>query len=418
MCELIINGGKPLYGEISVQGSKNAVLPVLAASVLTDDRCVIHNCPMISDAATAIEILQALGCSAELCNGRAVICAENAGNRTVPKELMQKMRSSVNFMGAVLARGGEVVVYRPGGCCLGERPIDMHISSLARLGAEVYECGDCLCCSLKKMPTGDVTLLYPSVGVTENIMLMCAAGNHGVRIFNPAKDPEIVQLQNVLNLMGGDVRGAGTDLIRISPGKKLKGYEISVVPDRIVAATYACMTAVCGGDVFLKNIDFEHIRLTMHILEEAGCSICRCDSGVRIRSGGNLSGKHKIKTLPYPGFPTDVQPMLCAAISKSDAVLWVDETVFEGRFSYVPELVKMGADIKMCRCSAEIRGVQKLLGAKVSAKDLRGGAALITAGLAAEGTTIVGGLEYINRGYEKIEDVLASLGADIRMSRN
>lgn len=418
MCELIINGGRALCGEVLVQGSKNAVLPVLAASVLTDEQCIIHNCPLISDTETAIEILKALGCRGEISDGKAVICAENADNTKVPKELMQRMRSSVNFMGAVLARGGEVVVYRPGGCCLGERPIDMHISSLCRLGAEVYECGDCLCCSLKRVPSGDVTLLYPSVGVTENIMLMCAARNCGVRIYNPAREPEIVQLQNVLNLMGGDIRGAGTDMIRICPGRKLGGFDISVVPDRIAAATYACMTAVCGGDVFLNNIDYEHIRIPLSVLSDAGCSISRYDGGVRIRSGGRLIGIHKIKTLPYPGFPTDVQPMLCAAMAKSDGILNIDETVFEGRFSYIPELVKMGADITMCSCSAEIRGVQKLFGAKVSAKDLRGGAALITAGLAAEGTTIVGGMEYVNRGYEKIDEVLVSLGADVRLNRN
>lgn len=414
MCELIINGGRRLDGEICVQGSKNAVLPVLAATILTDEQCIIHNCPHLADTKTALEILTSLGCSTGLDEGSAKVCARGADNTIVPKSLMQKMRSSVSFMGAILARGGEVVLYHPGGCRLGERPIDMHVSSLMKLGAEVYECGDCICSRLKKVKSGDVTLLYPSVGVTENIMLMCAGKNCEVRIFNPAREPEIVELQNFLNMMGADIRGAGSDLIRICPASGLHGCEYTIMQDRIAAATYACMAAGCGGELLLRDAVYEHMRMVAAVLGDAGCLISQTDDGVLIKSDGALSGMHKIKTLPYPGFPTDTQPILSAVFAASEGELKISETIFENRFSYVPELIKMGADITQIESSIELKGVPVLYGNTVAAKDLRGGAALVAAGLVAKGTTIVSGVEYIDRGYEKIEEVLCRLGADIR----
>lgn len=413
MCELIINGGNPLNGKIRVQGSKNAVLPILAASVLTDEECVIHNCPDLSDVWAAFDILESLGGRAVLIDDTATVCAKNTHGAVIGRELAQKMRSSVMFMGAMLSRSGEVMLCSPGGCRLGERPIDMHISSLTRLGAKISESGDCIRCRLDKVCSGDVTLVYPSVGATENIMLMCAGKDCEVRIFNPAREPEIIELQNFLNLMGADIKGAGTDVITIQKSNGLHGCRYTVAPDRIVAATYACMTAVCGGDVIIKEAIAEHLRVPIAVLSEMGCEISWGDFGIRVKSGGDLLAMPRIKTLPYPGFPTDVQPMMCAALSYAEGVSRIDETIFENRFSYVPELKMMGADISECGCSIEVKGVKNLHGACIAAKDLRGGAALVTAALAAEGTTVLGGIEYIDRGYVKIEKALIQLGADV-----
>lgn len=413
MYKLLINGGNPLNGEIHIQGSKNAVLPILAATVLTNENCLIHNCPDISDTLSALDILRSIGCRAEFSKGTASIYAHKIDKTVVSKSLMQKMRSSVMFMGAILARGGEVVLYRPGGCRLGERPIDMHICSLTKLGAEIYECGDSLCCRLNKARSGDITLLYPSVGATENIMLMCAGRDCEVRIFNPAREPEISELQNFLNLMGANISGAGSDTILIKKSNGLHGCSYSVVSDRIVAATYACMTAICGGEVKLSGIPFEHIRVPLSALSDAGCDICEIENNILVKSNQRLSSVSRIKTLPYPGFPTDIQPMLTSVLSKAKGVSYIDETIFENRFSFVPELVKMGADITQTSSSLEICGRPAMKGASVCAKDLRGGAALITAALAANGKSEIDGLCFVDRGYEKIEKVLTSVGADI-----
>lgn len=414
MCRLIINGGNRINGEIQVQGSKNAVLPMLAATILTDDICVLHNCPYLNDTRTGFEILKSLGCGVNYEKGSAYISPGKINDTEVPKDLMQRMRSSVSFMGALLAKCGEAILYRPGGCKLGERPVDMHISSLERLGAEFYQCGDCICGRLGRVKSGDITLVYPSVGVTENIMLMCAAKGCEVRIFNPAREPEIVDLQNFLNMMGADIRGAGSDLIRICPREKLGGCEYTVMQDRIAAITYACVTAACGGRLLMKDAVYEHMRIVAEVLNNASCIIQPTSDGVLIQSDKRLMGVFGIKTLPYPGFPTDAQPMLTAAFTKSDGKLRICETVFENRFSYAGDLAKMGADIQVDNCTMSLNGTEKLHGAVIEAKDLRGGAALVTAALAAEGTSEVSGVCYIDRGYENFENVLCGVGADIR----
>lgn len=413
MCELVINGGKRLFGEVTVQGSKNAALPILAATLLTDGECVLHNCPDISDCRAAFDILGELG-GCVSCNDRTVtVCVPNIRSCVIPKSLMQRMRSSVMFLGAILARCGEAVICRPGGCRIGERPIDIHIRSLADLGAEIIEDNDCIYCRLDKVRPKDVTLLYPSVGATENIMLMCAVSDGEARVFNAAREPEIVNLQNFLNLMGADICGAGSDVIRIRGVTGLHGCECSVMPDRIAAATYACAAAVCGGDVLLRGAEAAHLRLTLEALRLAGCEIFEAQGEVRIKSSGRLHAIDTIKTLPYPGFPTDAQPILSAALAMADGTSRVCETIFENRFSCVPELRRMGADISERKNTIEIRGVKTLHGAEVTAMDLRGGAALAVAGLAANGTTVIGGVDYIDRGYESIERDLSQLGADI-----
>lgn len=413
MCKLIINGGNRLYGEVKIQGSKNAALPILAASIMTDDRCIIHNCPKISDVFSAFEIIEDLGGSAKFDGEFAIVCGADAFGRKIPEKLMKRMRSSLTFLGSVLAKNGEAVICNPGGCKLGRRPIDIHISALSKLGVEFSEDGNCTYCRMGKLRSETVTLLYPSVGATENIMMICAGNNVEVSIVNAAREPEIVDLQNFLNRMGADIRGAGGDVIRIRPVSKLNGCEYDIMSDRIVTATYMFATAMCGGDVFLRKSEFEHLRVVAALLDEMGCNISRCGGEIRIKSDGSLKGIREMKTLPYPGFPTDVQPFVTAAVSVADGESVICETVFENRFAYAEELLKMGANIEKDERMLRVIGVPKLYGASVDAPDLRGGAALVVAGLAAEGKTEVGRLEYIDRGYECIEDDLRKIGADI-----
>ena len=414
VCRLEINGGKCLCGEIRVQGSKNSVLPILAATLLTDKECVIHNCPKISDTISAFKILCGLGCRTQFSDGTAVICASDVNNCMIPSELMKKMRSSVMFLGPILATKKEAVICRPGGCRLGERPIDIHINAFKKLGAEIYEDGECITCQIDKVLSNDITLLYPSVGATENIMLLCAGSNVEVKIINSAREPEIVDLQNFLNKMGADIRGAGTDVIRICPRCTLHGCDYKVMTDRIVAATYGCAVAMCGGDVFLKEAEPEHLRVFIAVLEEMGCGVFVEENGIRVSSDKRILCMPSLKTLPYPGFPTDVQPVLTAALTVADGCSKINETIFENRFGFTDELLKMGADIQKDGCSVLIQGVDKLHGAEVTAADLRGGAALVSAGLAADEKTIVNGIEFLDRGYENIEAVLSGVGADIR----
>ncbi len=411
MKELVINGTDRLCGRVKIQGSKNAALPILAATLLTEEECVIHNCPDITDVRAALEILRGLGAAAALEGNTAVVCAKGASGAVIPKELMEKMRSSVMFLGAILSRQGEALICLPGGCDLGERPIDLHIKSLKKLGVEVTEANGCISCKLQHIRPCRINLLYPSVGATENIMLMCASCGREVCVSGAAREPEIVDLQNFLNLMGADIRGAGTDEIRILGRDSLHGCEYTVMPDRIVAATYAC-AAACGGDICLSGAEEEHIKTVLAALAETGCEISVHDE-IRIKSNGVLRPIEMIKTLPYPGFPTDVQPMLCSALCTADGVSRLWETVFENRFGYATELVKMGADVTIDGCCARISGVNRLHGALVSAHDLRGGAALAVAALTAEGTTVIDGTKYIDRGYESIERDLKSIGADI-----
>ena len=414
MCKFEINGGEHLCGEIRIQGSKNSVLPILAATLLTDKECVIHNCPDISDVASALEILDGLGCRTQYSKGTAIICAADADDCKIPNVLMKKMRSSVMFLGPMLARKKEAIICRPGGCRLGERPIDIHIDAFRRLGAEIREDGEFISCRIDKVLSNDITLLYPSVGATENIMLLCAAGNAEVKIINSAREPEIVDLQNFLNKMGADIRGAGTDTIRICPGGKLCGCEYRVMPDRIVAATYGCAVAMCGGNVFLKEAEAEHLRVFVAVLRKLGCDVTTCDDGMRVSAHKKILCIPSLKTLPYPGFPTDVQPILTSVLTVANGCSKINETIFDSRFGFTDELMKMGADIKKDECSVLIKGVNNLHGAEVAAADLRGGAALVSAALAAKGKTIVKGVEYLDRGYENIETVLSGVGADMR----
>lgn len=413
MCELIINGGNRLCGEVKIQGSKNASLPILAATLLTDERCVIHNCPNISDTKTAFEILNDLGADVISLRDYVIVRAKKLCNDKIPQDLMGRMRSSVMFLGAILARCGTAVICNPGGCNLGERPIDIHLRSLRRLGVRVCETNGCIFCSLGEKTAGEVTLLYPSVGATENIMLLCAGLDTSVRINNAAREPEIVDLQNFLNLMGADIRGAGTETITIYPSQGLHGCEYRVMPDRIVAATYACATAACGGEVSLVGAESGHMRIVNAALCAAGCEIKNNGSGILVCADSRPKAIEMIKTLPYPGFPTDVQPLLGAVLMTADGDSELCEAIFKKRFEYYSQLELMGADAEVKGNTLVIHGRERLFGAEVSAADLRGGAALIIAALAASGTTVVNNVHYIDRGYESIERDLKLIGADI-----
>ena len=413
MCELIINGGNRLCGEVKIQGSKNASLPILAATLLTDERCVIHNCPNISDTKTAFEILNDLGADVISLRDYVIVRAKKLCNDKIPQDLMGRMRSSVMFLGAILARCGTAVICNPGGCNLGERPIDIHLRSLRRLGVRVCETNGWIFCSLGEKTAGEVTLLYPSVGATENIMLLCAGLDTSVRINNAAREPEIVDLQNFLNLMGADIRGAGTETITIYPSQGLHGCEYRVMPDRIVAATYACATAACGGEVSLVGAESGHMRIVNAALCAAGCEIKNNGSGILVCADSRPKAIEMIKTLPYPGFPTDVQPLLGAVLMTADGDSELCEAIFKKRFEYYSQLELMGADAEIKGNTLVIHGRERLFGAEVSAADLRGGAALIIAALAASGTTVVNNVHYIDRGYESIERDLKLIGADI-----
>lgn len=413
MCELIINGGNRLCGEVKIQGSKNASLPILAATLLTDERCVIHNCPNISDTNTAFEILNDLGADVISLRDYVIVRAKKLCNDKIPQDLMGRMRSSVMFLGAILARCGTAVICNPGGCNLGERPIDIHLRSLRRLGVRVCETNGCIFCSLGEKTAGEVTLLYPSVGATENIMLLCAGLDTSVRINNAAREPEIVDLQNFLNLMGADIRGAGTETITIYPSQGLHGCEYRVMPDRIVAATYACATAACGGEVSLVGAESAHMRIVNAALCAAGCEIKNNGSGILVCADSRPKAIEMIKTLPYPGFPTDVQPLLGAVLMTADGDSELCEAIFKKRFEYYSQLELMGADAEIKGNTLVIHGRERLFGTEVSAADLRGGAALIIAALAASGTTVVNNVHYIDRGYESIERDLKLIGADI-----
>lgn len=413
MCKLIINGGKRLCGEVPVQGSKNAALPILAAALLADEECVIHNCPNITDVEAAIEILRQLGAEAELNANTARVCAANICSDKIPKSLMERMRSSVMFLGAILARCGSASVYNPGGCNLGDRPIDIHLSSLKKLGVKITPSGEGLVCCVGAPESDEVTLLYPSVGATENIMLLCAGGGRSVRIRNAAREPEIVDLQNFLNCMGADICGAGTEVIRIGTSGNMHGCEYTIMPDRIAAATYACGAAISGGRVRLLGAEAEHMGLMLAALEAAGCEILKEDGAVTVTMEGRPRPIEMIKTLPYPGFPTDMQPMLGAVLSVAEGDSEIRETIFSRRFGYTHGLAALGADMRADGCSLKIRGRSSLTGADVTAPDLRGGAALVIGALAAQGITRIDGVCHIDRGYERIEDNFAALGADI-----
>ena len=410
-----IRGGNRLNGACRVQGSKNASLPILAASMLAPTESVLTNVPRLRDIDAALRILRCLGCDAQQRDHEVYIQASGVTRSAIPHELMLEMRSSVIFMGALLARCGEARLSPPGGCQLGRRPIDLHLEALRRLGAEVEEQGGEILCRAKALRGTEIVLPFPSVGATENVMLAATAAKGETVLRGAAREPEIAALQDYLNKTGCRVRGAGTDTIVISERRSANAVRHRIIADRIVAATMACALAAAGGEIQLYDVLPQHFSTVLHFLKQAGCDIMCQKHGVRLRSDGKLRAVGEICTEPYPGFPTDAQPVLTAALLKAKGLTVVRETIFENRFRQVPELCRLGADIRLDGLRAEIRGVDSLHGAVLNATDLRGGAAMIVAGLAAEGETLVRDEGHIRRGYDCLDERLAALGAEIRL---
>ncbi|MBQ9869819.1 MAG: UDP-N-acetylglucosamine 1-carboxyvinyltransferase [Ruminococcus sp.] len=414
MQKLVIRGEKRLYGEIAVQGAKNSALALLAGCTLCSGEVRLTNCPALSDVFAACRILNRLGCKSRYCGHTAYVNAQSLSECAVPEDMMREMRSSIVFLGAILGRKGQCELSFPGGCELGPRPIDMHISALEQMGARISEEYGVLCCECPYGLHGArISLGFPSVGATENIMLAAVLAKGETVILNAAREPEITDLGSFLNCCGARISGHGTSTIVISGVEKLHGCEYEVMPDRIAAATYMAAAAVTGGELDLKNARAQDLEAVIPVFEQMGCAVFTYDERIYINCKRPLKAVKTIRTMPYPGFPTDAQAVVMAALTKAKGTSVVVENIFCSRYRHVDELVRMGADIKTEGKVAVVEGVKRLCGARVRACDLRGGAALVLAGLGAQGETEVEKVCYIDRGYENIEMFLRQAGADI-----
>ncbi|MBP1935457.1 UDP-N-acetylglucosamine 1-carboxyvinyltransferase [Paenibacillus sediminis] len=413
MDKLVIEGGRPLSGTIRIHGAKNAALPILAASVLSSGKVQLLNVPRLLDIDVMLRILSRLGCETEHETDIVTVDTSNLSSSHVPEDLMKQMRSSIFLMGPLLARFGEVYIYQPGGCAIGERKIDLHLEGLKALGAEIEEKEDQIRCTARKLVGTDIYLDFPSVGATENIMMAAVLAEGVTTISNAAREPEIQDLQNFLNTMGASVIGAGTDTITIQGVKQLTPCTYEVIPDRIVAGTVMIAAAATRGNVTISHCYPGHLTSLIHVLKRAGVQIGIYNDIMNISCMTRPKAVERIVTSPYPAFPTDLQSQVMVLLSLADGFSIMKETIFEGRFKHVDELTRMGADILLDLNSAFIRGVPRLYGATVEATDLRAGAALVIAGLAAQGKTIVEQVHHIDRGYDRIERLFQHLGANI-----
>ena len=411
---IAVEGGRRLGGELTVQSAKNGVLPVLAAAILCREPCLIRRCPRLSDVDTAVRILRHLGAQARWEGEDLLIDARELTRCDVPEELMRRMRSSVICLGAILARCGRAEMSYPGGCELGPRPIDLHLSALRALGAEIREEAGTLRCEAPRLTGADIVLSLPSVGATENAILTACGADGTTTISNAAREPEIVDLQNFINAMGGNVRGAGGSIITVEGRRALHGGKYRIIADRIVGATYLCAAACCGGEVRLRGVDPRPLSTVSGALSEAGCTVKSGEDDVFLQSDGSLRSIRPVRTAPYPGFPTDAQPVLMAALLKSAGSTVFVENIFENRYRHVDELARMGAEVRVAGRVAVVTGREHLHGARVKCTDLRAGAALVIAGLQADGLTRISRIEHIDRGYESIERDLGVLGAHVR----
>ena len=413
MSYLMIGGGRPLHGRIAVQCAKNSVLPVLAAALLAGDACRIAACPRLSDVETAAEILRHLGCTAQWDGGDLLVDTTHISRCDIPEELMRKMRSSVIFLGAILSRCGQAELSYPGGCELGPRPIDLHLTALRTLGAEINEIGGSLLCRANRLRGADIVLTLPSVGATENAILAACGAEGTTVIANAAREPEIADLQDFLQKLGVEIHGAGTSAITVQGKGTLHGCTHRCIGDRIAASTYLCAAAAAGGQVTLSGIDYRHLATVTTALHQAGCRLQCDDDTITLESSGRLRAIAPVRTSPYPGFPTDAQPLLMAALLRSEGATMFVENMFESRYRHVPELLRMGAEIRLEGRVAVVCGVTDLHGAAVRSADLRGGAALVIAGLQAQGVTQIHNIHHIQRGYQDIAGDLAALGAEV-----
>ena len=412
MNKFIINGGNKLYGKVDISGAKNAAVAILPAVVMTSGICVLENVPDIADVKSYIKILEHLGCTV-VRDGKSLTIDPRGINRTDARtEEVRSMRGSYYLIGSLLSRFGQAVVDLQGGCNIGARPIDQHIKGFESLGATVGIEGDATVSSAKDLKGAHIFFDVVTVGATMNVMLAATMAHGQTILENAAREPHVVDLANFLNTMGADIKGAGTDVIRINGVRELKGCTYSVIPDQIEASTYMLATAACGGEGEIQNVIPKHLESISAKLMEMGVEIEEFDDSIVVRSNKRLKGCN-IKTSPYPGFPTDVQQPMTAVMSIADGRSTVYESIYENRFMHLEQLNKMGALAVFSERSATIVGVPHLKGAKVRATDLRAGAALVIAGLVAVGTTEVSEIEHIDRGYPRIEEKLNSLGAEI-----
>ncbi len=415
MGSFIIQGCNSIEGIVDIGGSKNAALPILASTVICGREYLLDNIPDIEDVRDMLDILKIMGCTVQYDKGVALIDTRNLNTHQVPERLVRKIRSSIILMGAILQRTGNVEIAYPGGCEIGLRPIDLHLKGLKKLGVEIYERSGFLIGSVREPQGCEIMLDYPSVGATENIMLFAVGIPGRTVIYNPAREPEIVDLQNFLNVCGYRVEGAGTGIIEIE-GKNIENtdtVEYKIISDRIEAGTYLSAASSMKSRIYIRNIEKSHFNSITSIYEDAGCEIRETHGTIVVNNSGRLKAIDKITTQPYPGFPTDMQAQLMASMATADGMTIIEETVFDSRFKHVPELQKMGADITIIGRAAIVEGVERLYGTEVEAKDLRGGAALVLAAIGAEGTTKVNNIHHINRGYEKFVDKLQKLGVII-----
>lgn len=417
MERLIIDGGKRLGGELTVQGSKNSALPIIAATLAVSGTSVIHNCPELSDVLAELNILRVLGCKASFLGSTVTVDSACADACEIPAALMKEMRSSIIFLGALLSRFGKASVSVPGGCNIGSRPIDYHLSLFREMGVKTQadEHGNLLCECPDGLHGAHINLPYPSVGATENAILAAVGARGKTVIENAAREPEIVDLASFLNRCGASIYGAGESTVIIGEAEKLHACEYTVIPDRIVAATYMAAVAVTGGRALLKGVEEAHLEPVLAFFKSSGCSTHFIKDSLRIHAPARLSGMGVIRTGPYPGFPTDCQPVFMAMAAAANGVTVVTERIFENRFRHAEALRRLGAHIEIeNNAVAIIEGAAPLFGAEMTATDLRGGTALAVGALAAHGRSIITGLHHIDRGCERIESCLAALGAQIK----
>lgn len=414
MDHFLIEGGNPLQGELCLQGAKNSVLALLCATILAEEPCEIVRCPRLSDVEHALAILSHLGCDVVREGDMVRVDARSMQRHDIPKELMERMRSSVIFLGPVLARTGRAEMTLPGGCELGPRPVDLHLMALRQLGADLVQTGSLIEGKCKNLHGGLIQLPFPSVGATENALLASVRADGVTLLCNAAREPEIVDLVHMLRAMGADIEGEGSGTITVRGVKKLKGIRYSVMPDRIAAATYLAAAAITGGDVTLLQARPQDLLAVLDVLEQAGCEITKHENSLRLVRSGPLYAVRTVRTMPHPGFPTDAQAPLMATMCVAKGTTVFVETVFQNRYKHIDALRAMGADLFIEGTAAVVRGVEELVAAQVRSTDLRGGAAVCLAALCARGRSQIEQVEHIDRGYEDFEGNLSALGASIQ----
>ncbi|MFR5682661.1 MAG: UDP-N-acetylglucosamine 1-carboxyvinyltransferase [Clostridia bacterium] len=412
MTSYIIEGGRRIDGSATCSGSKNASLPIIAASILNGKTTKLYHVPNIHDTNVTLEILKILGCKVTKNGGKIEINSKNMNSHEIPEHLMREMRSTVILAGAILGRFKEVTFSYPGGCDIGARPIDLHLTAFKKLGVTIEEGAGYIYCKCEKLIGNNIDFDFPSVGATENAILAAVLAEGTSVISNAAMEPEIIDLANILNKMGAKIVGAGTNVITVTGVKNLKEVGYDVMPDRIEAGTLLCSAAITGGRIELNNVIPEHITPIIRKLEETGCKLEVGENTIHLVAPKRLKAVD-IKTMPYPGFPTDMQSIFAGALTTAKGSSVIIENIFENRYKYVNELIRMGAKMTVEGKMAVIKGVKRLCAATVEATDLRGGATLVLAGLPAKGTTRVNHIEYLLRGYENLDKKLNNMGAKI-----